>query len=269
MSRKSRRGGTRKKSHLQLAYKPLESLDELQALESKVGDARRGFVAHLTTYGAVNGFLMLVNAVTSSPRDDHVWFLYPALGWAMGLAPHAASALIALPRALRVQRKLLAQRGLVAPEAPAAAEVEGPAIHEELASVGARIRERLRELPSPRLDLEAALAVAERQASRISEALGALQRHAASAAAARADRDRQQALASERERLSASLESYRVTLANLEVDALLLSNTLETHGSALEMLQTESEMLHAAAEGAQKAMEAFQSGGTARGFERA
>lgn len=259
----------RKKSLDKLLHTPLADLDELQELERKVAEARRGFVGHAASWAAVSAFLALVNALTQDPEP---WFIFPMLGWSLALAPHAMRSLLTLPRDLAVQRQLLVQRGLLAPEAAqadaaslAAATSEGrvpePATRpEELASLGAHIRARLRDLPRPRIDLEAALDVAERQASRIATALASLDGLAASTTAGHADADRRQALRLERERLSATLEAYRVTLANLEVDALLLSNTLETHGSALDSLRTESEMLHAAAEGAQKAMESLAAG---------
>ncbi|CAN5605929.1 hypothetical protein BH11ARM2_BH11ARM2_29940 [soil metagenome] len=51
-------------------------------------EQRRGFYAHLVPYLAVNGFLLIINLLTS-PHDP--WFVYPALGWGIGLVCHAAS----------------------------------------------------------------------------------------------------------------------------------------------------------------------------------
>jgi ribosomal protein L7/L12 len=46
---------------------------------------RREFYGHLLTYVLVNGFLVVVNLVTSSA---YFWALWPILGWGLGLAFH-------------------------------------------------------------------------------------------------------------------------------------------------------------------------------------
>ena len=52
--------------------------------EKKVRD-KKGFYAHLMSYAIVITFLFLLNLITSA----HVWwFIYPALGWGLGLAFH-------------------------------------------------------------------------------------------------------------------------------------------------------------------------------------
>lgn len=48
----------------------------------------KGFYAHLTAYASVNLFLMAVNLITGS---DFWWFVFPLLGWGIGLAIHAAT----------------------------------------------------------------------------------------------------------------------------------------------------------------------------------
>lgn len=264
MSRKERK---RRKALEKLLHRPLVSAEELQELEARVAASRREFVGHATSWAAVSGFLAVVNAMTS----DHIFFLYVLLGWGMGIAAHAAHTFVTLPRGLAAQRQLLARRGLLPlePEPPALETgARRASIQEELRLMGMRLREQLRDLPTPRVDLEAALEVAERQAVRIHDALAGLERWMSSPGAASAAADRRQALLAERERMVASLESFRVTLANLEVDALLLSNQMGTQGHALDALRTESDLLHAAAEGAQKAMEILGSGRT-RSAERA
>jgi hypothetical protein len=50
--------------------------------------AEKGFYIHLTTYVIVIGFLFLINAMTGSKW----WFVWPALGWGVGLLVHAAAA---------------------------------------------------------------------------------------------------------------------------------------------------------------------------------
>jgi len=50
-------------------------------------DELRDFYMHLATYVAVNLFLVILNLVTS---PDSIWFIYPLLGWGIGLAIHTA-----------------------------------------------------------------------------------------------------------------------------------------------------------------------------------
>lgn len=50
----------------------------------------RDFYQHLITYIVVNTFLFILNAVTSS---ESWWFIYPLLGWGIGLAAHGISVL--------------------------------------------------------------------------------------------------------------------------------------------------------------------------------
>lgn len=52
--------------------------------------AQRSFQVHAATWFAVNAFLFMIWLVTTAP--GHPWFLYPAGGWGIGLAIHAASA---------------------------------------------------------------------------------------------------------------------------------------------------------------------------------
>jgi hypothetical protein len=48
----------------------------------------RGFYQHLAAYVVVNAALVLINLLTS-PRD--LWFMWPLLGWGIGVALHALS----------------------------------------------------------------------------------------------------------------------------------------------------------------------------------
>lgn len=50
---------------------------------------RRGFYVHLAIYLAVNAMLVVIWAITGT---DHPWFLYPLLGWGIGVAAHGAAA---------------------------------------------------------------------------------------------------------------------------------------------------------------------------------
>ena len=47
--------------------------------------ALRGFWVHLSVYVMVNLFLAALNLVTS---PNILWFIFPALGWGIGLAAH-------------------------------------------------------------------------------------------------------------------------------------------------------------------------------------
>lgn len=54
----------------------------------------KGFYGHLTSYIIVNLGLMILNLITSS---QHLWFLYPAMGWGIGVAVHGMSVFNYLP----------------------------------------------------------------------------------------------------------------------------------------------------------------------------
>ncbi len=78
---------------------------------------RSGFYTHLRSYCIVNGFLLLMNLLTS-PR--FLWFVFPLLGWGIGLAFHASEALFpneekverGARRLLRRQERRRAQRSV-------------------------------------------------------------------------------------------------------------------------------------------------------------
>ena len=50
--------------------------------------AEKGFYVHLVTYVAVISGLFIINALTGSGRW---WFVWPAIGWGIGLTIHALS----------------------------------------------------------------------------------------------------------------------------------------------------------------------------------
>jgi len=50
--------------------------------------AKKEFYQHLNSYVSVCGFLLVLNLVTS---PSHFWFVYPMLGWGIGLAIHFMS----------------------------------------------------------------------------------------------------------------------------------------------------------------------------------
>jgi len=64
------------------------------ARTKRAGKARRGFSIHLAAYLAVNALLVGVNLATS---PKYLWFVWPLLGWGVGLLAHAF-ATFALPK---------------------------------------------------------------------------------------------------------------------------------------------------------------------------
>lgn len=49
---------------------------------------RRAFVLHAAVWACVNAMLVVIWAITGG---GHPWFLYPLLGWGIGIAAHGAS----------------------------------------------------------------------------------------------------------------------------------------------------------------------------------
>jgi hypothetical protein len=70
-----------------------------EARERILARRRSGFFAHLWAFLGVNGFLLLLNLLTTPAT---LWFLFPALGWGLGLFFHARAAFSreVTPRAL-------------------------------------------------------------------------------------------------------------------------------------------------------------------------
>lgn len=48
----------------------------------------KGFYGNLTSYCLVISFLAVLNLITS---PEYLWFLWPMLGWGIGIAAHAAN----------------------------------------------------------------------------------------------------------------------------------------------------------------------------------
>lgn len=67
----------------------LAERDEVRAREEFLAHRRRQFVQHVVPYVLVIGFLFIINMLTS---PGFLWFLFPALGWGLGLAFHAWNA---------------------------------------------------------------------------------------------------------------------------------------------------------------------------------
>jgi hypothetical protein len=64
--------------------------------QSRYQDAKRrveeikGFYWHLVCYLVINAVLVVINLLTS---PEYYWFIWPLLGWGVGLIIHAFSAL--------------------------------------------------------------------------------------------------------------------------------------------------------------------------------
>ncbi|MFO0670819.1 MAG: 2TM domain-containing protein [Polyangiaceae bacterium] len=60
-----------------------------KAVEARVRRSRRGFVNHLFSYVVVNAALLAMNLFAGGP----FWFVWPLIGWGIGMAFHARAAL--------------------------------------------------------------------------------------------------------------------------------------------------------------------------------
>lgn len=67
-----------------MKYEEMYTPKEIEQAKKKVR-ARKEFYQHLMAYCIVNGFFILLNVLTTPFKW---WFLYPMLGWGMGLAFH-------------------------------------------------------------------------------------------------------------------------------------------------------------------------------------
>jgi hypothetical protein len=65
---------------------------DLQRIARRRVNARLGLYIHATVYVVVNAFLALVQTQTT---PQYAWALWPAAGWGLGLAIHAAVVLLA------------------------------------------------------------------------------------------------------------------------------------------------------------------------------
>ena len=64
--------------------KLMENQEAYQRAEKRV-EAKLGFYIHLTVYLVVNTALIIINTSTS---PEYVWFIWPLLGWGIGLFFH-------------------------------------------------------------------------------------------------------------------------------------------------------------------------------------
>jgi hypothetical protein len=64
---------------------------ELRRHAEQRADAKIGFRKHLLAYVVVNGALIAINLLTS---PETLWFVWPLLGWGIGIVAHFASVYI-------------------------------------------------------------------------------------------------------------------------------------------------------------------------------
>ncbi|WP_309645348.1 2TM domain-containing protein [Phenylobacterium sp.] len=60
----------------------------LRRIAERRADAKLGFRAHLLVYLVVSAGLAAINLLTSS---DYYWFVWPMLGWGVGVVAHGLS----------------------------------------------------------------------------------------------------------------------------------------------------------------------------------
>ena len=56
-----------------------------EAAKQRVEDIK-GFYIHIVTYVVVNAVLLIINLVSS---PEYCWFIWPLMGWGIGLVIHA------------------------------------------------------------------------------------------------------------------------------------------------------------------------------------
>ncbi len=66
--------------------------------------AKYGFYIHLSFYSAVNLLLIVINL---SNLSEGVWFIYPLMGWGIGLFIHGLSAFVFAGRKSLITEKMI------------------------------------------------------------------------------------------------------------------------------------------------------------------
>ena len=97
-------------SVLRQAIEEEASVGELnRAKQEWLRRRKSSFFHHLRSYCIVNGFLFLINVITSP--GGYLWVVWPILGWGIGLAFNAAEAFFpSEERVTRGARRLLRRR---------------------------------------------------------------------------------------------------------------------------------------------------------------
>ena len=82
--------------------------EEVERTAASARAAREGFRIHAVVYVAVNVMLVVIWALTWT---GHPWFVYPLLGWGIGLAAHWAAVRNLVTRERRLESELNASGG--------------------------------------------------------------------------------------------------------------------------------------------------------------
>jgi hypothetical protein len=78
-----------------------DDLEVQRQVRARVQGMRRGFLYHFVPFILVNLFLATINLLTT---PDFPWFIFPLLGWAIGLGSHAIVALA--PNREKIERQV-------------------------------------------------------------------------------------------------------------------------------------------------------------------
>jgi hypothetical protein len=68
----------------------MTELEEYQKAKDRVQEVK-GFYAHATMFALANIALVILNLATLKKNDGVIWFIWPLIGWGIGLAVHAIS----------------------------------------------------------------------------------------------------------------------------------------------------------------------------------
>jgi len=68
----------------------MTELEEYQKAKDRVQEVK-GFYAHATMFVLTNVALAVLNMATFTKNDGVIWFIWPLIGWGIGLAVHAIS----------------------------------------------------------------------------------------------------------------------------------------------------------------------------------
>jgi hypothetical protein len=68
----------------------MTELEQYQKARERVQEIR-GFYAHAAMYALANAALVILNLATLKKNDGVIWFIWPLIGWGVGLAVHAIS----------------------------------------------------------------------------------------------------------------------------------------------------------------------------------
>ncbi len=67
-------------------------------------EAKYGFYVHLSVYSAVNLLLIIINLSTSS---EVFWFIYPLMGWGIGLFFHALGVFLNVGKGILITEEMI------------------------------------------------------------------------------------------------------------------------------------------------------------------